>query len=365
MMKRLFVSCIACALLAPALAGAAEWHEKLKLGGDFRHRFELIQDESRDADRLRTRFRARMSLSAKLSDELTAVVGLASGGDDPVSTNQTMGDALTTKSFGLDLAYFTWAPKAAPGFSFTGGKMKNPFVSAGKTELVWDGDLSPEGMAVGFGHGMGEKAEIFVNGGWFSIVERSSADDTWLAGGQAGLKVKAARDMHVMVGGSYYSYENIKGVGPLYDGDFFGNTSMDDGGDDVFAGEYRLFEVLGEVGMKMEKIGLTAYGSYVSNTEADSLSTGYLFGAALTYGKGKGAVSVYGNYRELEADAVLGVFTDSDFAGGGTDGSGVELGASYGLADKVSLGGTYLINRKGIEDEVDYNRLQLDIQLKF
>ncbi|MDD3642330.1 MAG: putative porin [Candidatus Krumholzibacteria bacterium] len=364
-MKKILIATLAFVLTAPALAGAAEWHEKIKLGGDFRHRYEMIQDESKDADRHRWRIRARLGLTAAVADEVKAQVQLASGGDDPVSTNQTMSDAFSTKALGLDLAYFTWSPKAFEGFSFTGGKMKQPFAAVQKTELVWDGDLNPEGMAVSFERGMNETFDVFVNGGWFSIVERSSSNDTWLAGGQAGFTVKASEDLHLMAGGSYFSYENIKGTGPLYDDSFFGNTSEDDGGEDVFANDFRLFEVLGEIGMKIEKVALTAYGSYVNNTEADSLNTGYLFGASVRHGKGKGAFSLYGNYRKVEADAVIGAFADSDFRGGGTDGSGVELGVSYALADKVSLDGTYFINRKGIEDEVDYNRLLLDIQLKF
>jgi hypothetical protein len=35
------------------------------------------------------------------------------------------------------------------------------------------------------------------------------------------------------------------------------------------------------------------------------------------------------NYREIEADAVLGTFSDSDFIGGGTDGKGHELNFGY------------------------------------
>jgi len=365
MMKKSLIIAFVCMLLAPVAARAGEWYEKIKLGGDFRHRYELIQDESKDVDRSRWRMRARLMLSAKLTEEVSAGVRLATGGDDPVSTNQTMTDAFATKAFGLDLAYFTYAPRKLEGLSFTGGKMKMPFTTPGKTELIWDGDLNPEGMALQFEHALGEKVGIFVNGSWFSIVERSSSDDTWMAGGQAGFDVKATEDVSLMIGGSYYSYENIKGIMPLYDDSFFGNTSAVVDSENVFANEYRIFEVLGEVGMKFDKIGVTVYGDYVNNTEADSLNTGYLFGAAVKYGKGKGAFSVYGNYRKLEADAVLGVFTDSDFRGGGSDGSGVELGASYALAEKVALDGTYFINKKGIEDEVDYKRLQLDIQLKF
>jgi len=364
-MTKIVMTALVGMLLAPAVARAGEWHEKIKLGGDFRHRYELIQDDSKDADRHRWRIRARLMLTASVTDEVTAGIRLASGSDDPVSTNQTMSDAFTTKGFGLDLAYFTYAPKLIEGFSFIGGKMKQPFATVQKTELIWDGDLNPEGMALRFERGLDEMFDVFVNGAWFSIVERSSSDDTWLAGAQAGFTVKATEDMHVMAGWSYFSYENIKGTDPLYDDSFFGNTSAVVDSQDVFANEYRLFEVFGEIGMKLDKVALTAYGSYVNNIEADSHDTGCLFGAAVEYGRGKGSLSLYGNYRTLEADAVVGAFNESDFAAGGTDCKGFEFGASYGLADRVALDGTWFINRKGIEEGIGYNRLQLDIQLKF
>ena len=91
----------------------------------------------------------------------------------------------------------------------------------------------------------------------------------------------------------------------------------------------------------------------------------YLFGAKVQYGKGKNHFKVYSNYREVEDNAVIGVFTDSDFRGGGTDGNGLEVGAGYGITDKVTLGLTYFINNRGIDEEVEYKRFQADLAMKF
>lgn len=360
-MKKTILMTLACVVLMSGVARAAEWYEKIKLGGDFRHRYETIRDDSKDADRHRWRIRARLMLTAAVNDEVKIGLRLATGSDDPVSTNQTLSGAFSTKGYHLDLAYLEYSPKAVDGFHFIGGKMKLPFARPQKTQLIFDGDLSPEGMAVKFGHSPGENFAFFINGAALSVIENSGGDDIWLFGGQAGIEVEPSETAHMMLGGSWYGYENIKGAGALYDGDFFGNSHEDD----AFVTGYRLFEVLGEVGFKMDRVSIVAYGDYVTNTDADSLNTGWLFGAAISHGKGRGGIKVFGNYRKLERDAVVGTYADSDFAGGGTDGEGVKAGLSYGLLEKVDVAATLFVNKKGIEDEVDYTRLQVDLKMKF
>jgi len=72
-------------------------------------------------------------------------------------------------------------------------------------------------------------------------------------------------------------------------------------------------------------------------------------------------------YEELEADAVIGTFSDSDFGGGGTDSNGYILKGKYMLRKRISVAGTLFINKvdryQGVE--LDYSRLQLDVQYKF
>ena len=364
-MRKYLVMIIAVVMLLPTLARAGEWYEKIKLKGDFRHRHELIQEEDKE-DRNRWRIRFRLSLDADVSECWSIGARFATGSSDPVSTNQTLSDGFSTKGFHLDRAYFDFHPVKVEGLHVIGGKMGLPFAKVQKTELIWDGDLSPEGAALKYKNKASDKLDVLFSAGFFYISERKAEDDTYMGGAQLGFKVKPAEDMHLMIGGGYYDYQQVKDFEGVYDeGDFFGNTSYDDEGTDLYMWDYNLFEVLGEFGVEMEKVSIVVYGNFVTNTDADSLNTGWLFGGTMNHGKGKGGLKLYANYRELERDAVLGVYTDSDFLGGGTDGKGLEIGASYGVADKASLGLTYFLNKKGIEEEVDYKRLQADLAIKF
>ncbi|UCF05277.1 MAG: putative porin [bacterium] len=372
-MKRLLCVTLIGLMILPVVSKAGEWHERIKLTGDFRHRHELIQVEDKD-DRNRWRIRLRLSLEGEITDEWSAGVRLATGSNDPVSTNQTLDDGFTTKMFNLDRAYFDFHPTFLRGLHIRGGKMELPFDKVENTELIWDSDLSPEGAAVMYENTTHEKVAVFLSGAFFYIDERKADDDTWLAGGQLGVKVEPRADMHAMVGGGYYDYEEVKDHHVIFNHDDpFGNSSIShqvvvDGDTTIYEDyiwDYNLFEIFGEIGYTLETMSVTVYGNYVYNTGADSLNAGWLVGVTFKYGKGRGAVKVYANYRELEADAVIGAFTSSDFIGGGTDGKGLRAGASVGLAENVDLALTYFLNKIDLDEEIDYRRLQADIKMKF
>jgi hypothetical protein len=64
---------------------------------------------------------------------------------------------------------------------------------------------------------------------------------------------------------------------------------------------------------------------------------------------------------------MLGLVTDSDFAGGGTDNKGHFLQLNYGINKSWSIGAQYFINEIDISsgNSRDYNRLMLDTQWKW
>ncbi|NCF34024.1 MAG: hypothetical protein GWP50_10705 [Proteobacteria bacterium] len=72
-------------------------------------------------------------------------------------------------------------------------------------------------------------------------------------------------------------------------------------------------------------------------------------------------------HQEIEANAVYAIYTDSDFAGGGTDAKGHKLEASYAINSKVKLGGTLFLNARDMDfgDNEDYRRLMLDVAEKY
>ena len=91
----------------------AQERSRMSFAGDVRYRNESFDVEYVDRDRQRDRIRARLHASFRVNDTLSGQIGLATGADDPRSSNQTMDGQNSRKQFGLDVAYLTWAPNAS------------------------------------------------------------------------------------------------------------------------------------------------------------------------------------------------------------------------------------------------------------
>ena len=83
--------------------------------------------------------------------------------------------------------------------------------------------------------------------------------------------------------------------------------------------------------------------------------------------KKKGTWDITYFYKKLEADATIGLLTDSDFAGGGTDAKGHVFSATYAFHNNWNFKATYFINQIDLAsgDPKDYDRLMLDLNFKF
>jgi hypothetical protein len=360
----------------PNLPKSLDWARHIKISGDFRYRYENIHSEG-SADNQRNRIRARLGLTAKVSDDVDTIFRIATdtgksglNGGDPSSTNQTLGDGLSKKDFWIDLAYFVWHLRDIPGLKVYGGKMENPFYRASSNQLIWDSDLTPEGIAVQYTTSLTDNDELFANGGGFWANQSATNTDVLyqgLFGTQGGVKHTFADKSYLLGSAGYYAYGNTQGEPTLWNNrNGYGNTvTTDAAGNTFYANEYGLMELFAEYGFNIGKTPASVYADYVNNTRATvGGDTGWLVGAS--YGKCKDPASwqLSYDYRDLESDAVVGVFTDSDFIGGGTNGKGHRFGATYQLTKNVQAGLTYFMDKKG-NDETDYNRLQADLMFKF
>lgn len=353
------------------------WSERVRVKGDLRYRYEHVRNDrrspDRDDNRNRNRVRARIGVDAELLPTLdlhlqlsTAEVVDANGKDegDPVSGNQTLTNAWSLKNVWLSQAWADWHPEAAPGLSILAGKIKRPFITPVSSELVWDGDVNPEGAMIDY-HREFDRFELFVKGYGFWTIERKTEGDSGLFGAQGALKhnFTAFDDKaHVMGGLSYYDYGDTDGEEFFVDGDPFGNST--DPTETFFAEDFDLFEVFGEVGFRVRNVPVVVFADYVTNTAADDDDQGWSVGFQVARSPWKFRYL----YKEVEKDAVFGAFTDSDFGGGGTNAEGHELNLSYKLTKNWELAATYFHNDTGIasgDDEEDYQRLQLDAKFKF
>jgi hypothetical protein len=158
--------------------------------------------------------------------------------------------------------------------------------------------------------------------------------------------------------------------------DYFGNSAVEAGGlacgttpgsDCVYLYDYQLTEIFAEAAFRIGDWPAAVFFDYVRNNDADDKNTGWTLGAKMGQAKDRGQMEFYYFYAEKQADSLLGLLTDSDFAGGGTDNKGHFFQFTYGVNKTWSLGAKYFINEIDVSSgsKTDYNRLMLDAQWKW
>lgn len=359
------------AFAAAALVGGAragDISETVSAKVDIRNRFEFIDQDDKNETRERFRVRARAQLNFISTDWLTLSIRAASGGEDPVSTNQSFDDGFSTKDLRLDRAFASIT--AVEGWELNLGKVPNPFVN--NAGLIWDSDLNFEGgtLSGAFGN---DGLDLDLHLGAFAAEERSSASDSYLFAAQTAVTVKPTDDLKLQGGVSLYAYTELERNATLFDpSDGFGNTTRDvldeegEGtGELLYITEYTLVEIFGSAGMDLG-LPVKLFGAGVVNTDADREDTGFVFGGKIGKAKEPGSYEFGYDYRDLEADAVVGAFTDSDAGGDGTNIDGHRVNGKYQISKHLQAAVTLFFN--GIDPDgkdVDYTRGQFDLIAKF
>ena len=289
-----------------------------------------------------------------------------------MSTNQTIGSGGSSKNIILNLAYADW--QATDGLNVIFGKYKNPLHKSGKAPLMWDGDWTPEGFAIKFEHD-----QFFVNGiGTYleSDSRRSNNNFSW--GVQAGLSTTLG-NVKFKGGAAYYSIGtagDATNFGDAADpGDYFGNTAVEASGLPCgstgaacsYLYDYDLTEVFAEASFRIGEWPATVYADYVTNDDPSDNDTAWLVGTRFGQAKNRGQFEFNYYYADKEADSMLGLLTDSDFGGGGTDSKGHFLQVNYGVNKSWVIGAQYFINETDLASgsDTDYNRLMIDSQWKW
>jgi hypothetical protein len=286
-------------------------------------------------------------------------LGLASGGDDPVSSNQTLGGGGSTKDLRMDLAYFDW-----DGLKDThvyGGKFSNYIHRAGKGQLLWDGDWRPEGTGIQWNNGM-----FFANGLGTWIESDSNKGQSFAYLTQLGINVPIGDAVKLTAGVGYHNFDTA-GSGSYFgdDDDFFGNSFNPI--TKTYLYDYEEVELFADLKFELFDMPALVFANYVQNQAVDEYDTAYAFGLKLGSAKNKGEWQVGYVYQKLEADALLGLLTDSDFGGGGTDSKGSIFKGSYAIHKNFNANITYFVNDVGLRsgDPFDFKRLQLDLSFKY
>lgn len=343
------------------------WIKNTNLKGDVRVRYQS-QDKDNDGQvsRDRARIRARLGIVANPNEKWEAGIGLATGGSDPRSTNQTLENTFQTPDIRLDYAYAKYSPNKI--ISIMAGKMANPIW--GTKDLLWDSDIYPDGIAATLNFKINDNFEIFATPAYFMLDEYSnSKSDPTMTVLQSGIKTNINKNIDMKVAAAYYNFSDMKG-NDFSEWSSNSNTRIPTTNNWRY--EYDGFTLDGEIGFKLsEKIKfvetLSLFGQYV-DSDADTNNTGFLYGVSFGDKSVKEARDwqVKVNYRKLKKDAWADFMPDSDFYSGTTDVKGMEYELTVGLAKNISLGLDYYHAKPILGNTSRKERLfQADVVVKF
>ncbi len=437
--------------LVPDLGGS-KWKlfpaiTELELFGDMRLRYEyrggrLPSDDPTNPndwqERERERYRLRIGLRGTVLDDWFFGLRLETSASAR-STNVTMGDDTSSSSPGgggpfakgsdgvfVGQAYGGY--KGFPGFTFTGGRMPNPFVT---TSMVWDDDINPEGLAEQWKHTFtiggweaapvsyskdgkavaGPPAEPFLKIDVFANFAQFVYDDSnpsnpigpiptvtqpiggetqqvptanaFMLGWQVGAKFDFLKKFYFQLAPTLYNYTG--------DGNTFNiHFSGDPGGNQTGINSLLVFDIPAEIGWKVGKIPMRIFGDFATNFDADDRAAAaghpdkggdryaYEIGLGIGQLKKKHDWEIRAWYQYQNQFALDPNLIDSDIFNSDLNLNGVAVKAGYMLADAVVFNLTYSYGWQ-IDDAVgtggngdininplnQYQLFQADLSFKF
>lgn len=359
----------------------ADWAGRVALKGDLRYRHEQLSDDTltssgdiASADRYRDRIRARVNAEIKATQTIALGIGFATTeGGDPRSSNQTLSGVFSRKSLDLDTAYFDW--KFAQWGNLIGGKMKQPFFKPGQS-LFWDSDVNPEGLAVGFSRGIYFGTAYNY---WLSEVsgpESAVTSDAMMHGLQLGAKLPVGGST-LTLAAHYYDLSAAEGRAPFYNNSANGNTtvSIPSGTStlSVLANDYQVINLGAELNAMLgSSLPFQVWADVAQNQDVNDLDTAWSAGVLLGKASNYRTWELGAAYQVVEKDALFAQLIDSDAGAGNTDHEGLVLRAAYAPVRNWVLNATYFMTERNTDVAnsvgqvgVDYDRLQLDFNVKF
>jgi hypothetical protein len=389
-------------------SGLPDWVTTMKLGGDFRGRYEMFHSDNEDFfDRHRFRYRLRVGAVATMMENFEAGFRLTSSepqgnfGGDPISGNTTLQDNASKKFVFIDLAYAKWSPVISDTLrnSLTIGKMENPFVVS---DMVFDADYTPEGVGNTFTFTPNDHNTFRLNAGAFVLDEIGAGTaDPFLYGAQVRWDGKWLPHWEVNAGVGAFVIDESESLST----NAVPNINVGNTREAAQNGRlaYHYNPVVADLGLTYTLEAFPMGGVYngpfpirvagevMHNPAAPTRNSGWWGGVFFGKSGKRGTWDLSYRYKFLEADAQYEEFVDSDFGAfyPSTAGSNFALGsgyragtnlkghivrASYSPAHSLTFGVTYflveLLQEDAFvgatqDDDTKMGRLQVDAIWKF
>jgi hypothetical protein len=301
--------------LAPPVEETPRPARVFEVSGSFRLRYENVRVDS-DAgawQRTRARIRFRVGAIGTLDRRLAVGARLASGSDNPTSSNVDREDHLA-KEMRLDQMFVRWSP--AGWTTVWGGRFANPLL---ENHLLWDKDLCPEGIAQQLVFARPSGTTLVANLGGFVLDHAAGPDnpEVWIAQTGAAWVTAGAASWTAAI--AWYDYLNLDTVVLPHGG--AANTRTAAG---LLAHDFdivALYAAYAHAGRLPLSIILEAS----DNLAAPAASRGLGAEVRLGHNRRRGDWSAAWTFQRLERDATPDALTDSAWHDQGANYAGHQL----------------------------------------
>lgn len=282
-------------------AEPAALEPRLRLTGDFRLRYQRTTLPFDAPTQNLGVLRGRLLASYRLTDTLDLGGRIGTGDPENPRTNDvTLGDFAHKLDLTLDRAYLALKARR---LTLLGGRFANPFFTS---ELVWDGDVNPQGLAASVDLPELGCVAPRLTGMAFLISAQTAGDDSHMLGVQASGRCPMGRSWEATAALSYLDH-HLTGISA---GDVRGNRLTEDRS--AYLSDFDLVDLLGQLTFRglgpRWPVSLTLH--FVHNAGA-ALADDSGFNVELRVGSGqaRGAMVAQYAYARVDRDAVLAAFS--------------------------------------------------------
>jgi hypothetical protein len=192
-----------------------------------------------------------------------------------------------------------------PKWGAFAGKFTNPFLT---TEMVWDGDVNPQGAGGRLKLGKATGITTSLTAMYFIVNQRTDDSTSDMGGAQIMVAGAPGKNWRVTGAAAYYDYR-IGRANVTEAGDIRGNR-LDPGGAPVYLSDFNLIDGLFIVDYtgSNKRFPVRFVGEYVHNDGSTDLNNGFSGDVYVGRTGSTGDIRARYGYAQVETDAILAAF---------------------------------------------------------
>lgn len=339
--------------------------DSVQMSGKFRIKYSHTDSSDSDTKKDKGQLYFRLHGMIPFNSYISAAVSIASGSGNPSSNNITLDEGFSDKPVHLHTAEIRINPYVQ-WMTFIVGKMDNPLYRPAKSQMMWDSDVTPEGFAGKADYSVLKGIKLFGRGGLFMLTADKLSKHAFFASAQLGAELNFFSISTTIFAGYNNAFNNSLAL-PYTAGS---NTLIiSENERDRYRYDYDVLETGIELSRTFfDYLSTTVFFHLTENIAVNAEETN-AFSVGMKVGSSEfsspGNWKFYMDYRRVEHNAFLDVYSQSTFYEGKTGAEGLTLSTSAVIYNPLSLKLFYGYHSGLYEHQEALHTFMLDLNVSF